>query len=269
MAVVVLQPRWQLEGPAAVGYVLVFVVAFWLLIGPGRAMSKRTVLVVDDEPRLVRVVREYLERDGYRVVTAGDGREALARFRQARPDLVVLDLMLPGVDGFEVCRRIRGESDIPVVMLTARAEEMDELLGLELGADDYIVKPFSPKTLLARIRAVLRRTRANTGEEGTLSVGPLQIDPGRHQAAWEGASLALTPTEFRLLSALARRPGRVFDRLDLLERIQGEAYAGYERTIDAHVKNLRKKLAAAGGEAAASTVVTVPGVGYKLEEGRA
>ena len=232
-------------------------------------MGKRTILVVDDEPKLVKVVREYLEHDGYRVVSAGDGREALARFREARPDLVVLDLMLPELDGLEVCRRLRRDSNVPIIMLTARAEEVDELVGLELGADDYVTKPFSPRALLARIRSVLRRaTPADDGEE-SLSLGPLRVDQSRHEATWEGASLALTPTEFRLLAALARRPGRVFERLALLERIQGEAYAGYERTVDAHVKNLRKKLAAAGGEAAASSIATVPGVGYRMEEPRA
>ncbi len=232
-------------------------------------MGKRTILVVDDEPKLVKVVREYLEHDGYRVVSASDGREALERFHEARPDLVVLDLMLPEVDGLEVCRRLRRDSGVPIIMLTARAEEVDELVGLELGADDYVTKPFSPRALLARIRSVLRRTTlADDGEE-SLSLGPLRVDPSRHEATWEGASLALTPTEFSLLAALARRPGRVFERLTLLERIQGEAYAGYERTVDAHVKNLRKKLAAAGGETAASSIMTVPGIGYRMEESRA
>ncbi len=232
-------------------------------------MGKRTILVVDDEPKLVKVVRDYLEHDGYRVLSAGDGREALARFQEARPDLVVLDLMLPELDGLEVCRRLRQYSGVPIIMLTARAEEVDELVGLELGADDYVTKPFSPRTLLARIRSVLRRANPTDDGEEPLFVGPLRVDPSRHKAAWEGAPLALTPTEFRLLAALAGHPGRVFERLTLLERIQGEAYAGYERTVDAHVKNLRKKLAAAGGEAAASSIATVPGVGYRMEEPRA
>ncbi len=232
-------------------------------------MGRRKILVVDDEPKLVRVVSEYLEHDGYRVVSAGDGREALDRFRQERPDLVVLDLMLPELDGLEVCRRIRQDSGVPIIMLTARAEEVDELIGLELGADDYVTKPFSPRTLLARVRSVLRRAVPAEGSEAPLSLGPLRVDPSRHEATWEGAPLVLTPTEFRLLSALARRPGRVFGRLELLERIQGEAYAGYERTVDAHVKNLRRKLVGAGGDEAAESVATVPGVGYKLEVKRA
>lgn len=233
-------------------------------------MSKRTILVVDDEPKLVQTVREYLEHDGYRVVEAADGRQALASFYQVRPDLVVLDLMLPEIDGLEVCRRIRRDSEAPIIMLTARAEEVDELVGLEVGADDYVTKPFSPRTLLARIRTVLRRTRAEATEDETpLVLGPLRVDASRHEALWGEEPLALTPTEFHLLSAFARRPGRVFARLDLLQYLQDEAYAGYERTVDAHVKNLRRKLSASGGEAAARSVVTVPGVGYKLEVGGA
>jgi DNA-binding response OmpR family regulator len=232
-------------------------------------VSKRTVLIVDDEPKLVQTVREYLEHDGYRVETAADGRQALERFYRLRPDLVVLDLMLPELDGLEVCRRIRRDSEVPVVMLTARAEEVDELVGLEVGADDYVTKPFSPRTLLARVRSVLRRSTAAESSEEALSLGPLWIDPSRHEALWEESPLALTPTEFRLLAALVRRPGRVFGRLDLLEQVQSEAYPGYERTIDAHVKNLRRKLSAGGGEAAAASVITVPGVGYKMEAPRA
>ncbi|CAN5271075.1 response regulator transcription factor [soil metagenome] len=229
-------------------------------------MSRRTILVVDDEPKLVRTVRDYLEHDGYRVETAADGTEALASFYRVRPDLVVLDLMLPEIDGLEVCRRLRRDSEVPIVMLTARAEEVDELVGLEVGADDYVTKPFSPRTLLARIRTVLRRARPEAPDDETpLALGSLRVDPSRHEAFWGGEPLALTPTEFRLLVALARRPGRVFSRLDLLEQLQDEAYAGYERTVDAHVKNLRRKLNAAGGEMAARSVVTVPGVGYKLE----
>ena len=232
-------------------------------------MSKATILVVDDEPKLVDVVRAYLQSDGYSVVTAGDGREALDQFRRARPDLLILDLMLPELDGLEVCRRIRQESNVPIIMLTARVEEVDELLGLRLGADDYVTKPFSPRAILARVQAVLRRADAAALGEAPLVVGALRVDRERHEAAWDEALLGVTPSEFRLLAALAARPGRVFERLELLEHMQGAAYAGYERTIDAHVKNLRKKLAAAGGEVAAASIVTVPGVGYKLEAPRA
>ena len=228
-------------------------------------MSKQTILVVDDEPKLVAVLRAYLESDAYHVVTAGDGREALDQFRRARPDLLILDLMLPELDGLEVCRRIRQESNVPIIMLTARVEEVDELLGLRLGADDYVTKPFSPRAILARVQAVLRRTAAGSPADAPLVVGALRVDRERHEAAWGQVPLEVTPSEFRLLAALAARPGRAFERLELLERVQGDAYAGYERTIDAHVKNLRKKLAAAGGDAAATSIVTVPGVGYKLE----
>ncbi|MBI3979684.1 MAG: response regulator transcription factor [Chloroflexi bacterium] len=233
-------------------------------------MSKHKILVVDDEPKLVEVVQAYLERDGFQVVVAGNGREALDRFHLARPDLVVLDLMLPEIDGLEVCRRLRRESNVPIIMLTARADDADELVGLELGADDYVTKPFSPRALLARVRAVLRRAGPGPEDDETpLVLGPLRVDPARHEATWAEKPLALTPTEFRLLELLARRPGRVFERLEILDRVQGEAYAGYERTIDAHVKNLRKKLAAIGGEPAAAGIATVPGVGYKLEMPRA
>ena len=232
-------------------------------------MSKQTILVVDDEPKLVAVLRAYLEGDGYQVVTAGDGREALDQFRRARPDLLILDIMMPELDGLEVCRRIRQESNVPIIMLTARVEEVDELLGLRLGADDYVTKPFSPRAILARVQAVLRRTGTGGQDDVPLVVGPLRVDPQRHEAAWEQVPLDVTPSEFRLLAALAARPGRAFERLELLERMQGDAYAGYERTIDAHVKNLRKKLAAAGGDAASASIVTVPGVGYKLEAPRA
>ncbi len=229
-------------------------------------MSKRTILLVDDEPKLVDTVRDYLEHDGYRVETAADGRQALASFYQVRPELVVLDLMLPEIDGLEVCRRIRRDSEVPIIMLTARAEEVDELVGLEVGADDYVTKPFSPRSLLARIRTVLRRSRAEaTEDEAPLVLGLLRVDVSRHEALWDEEPLALTPTEFDLILAFARRPGRVFARLDLLRQSQDEAYAGYERTVDAHIKNLRRKLTAAGGESAAATVVTVPGVGYKME----
>ncbi len=233
-------------------------------------ISKQTILVVDDEPKLVDVVRAYLENDGYRVVSAHDGREALVQFHQAQPDLIILDLMLPEIDGLEVCRRIRRESQVPIIMLTARAEEIDELLGLELGADDYITKPFSPRAILARVRAVLRRVTAVDEEmEAPVVVGPLRVDLARHEMTWQGVSLPLTPSEFRLLAALATRPGRVFTRLELLERIQGDTYVGYDRTVDAHVKNLRKKLAAAGGDTAAGMIMAVPSVGYKLEESNA
>jgi len=230
-------------------------------------MIKATILVVDDEPKLVDVVRAYLEREGYAVIVAADGGAALDQFGLTRPDLVILDVMLPGLDGLTVCRRLRQESDVPIIMLTARAEEPDELAGLALGADDYVVKPFSPRSLVARVSAVLRRTARSAEEvEGAnILAGPLRVDPVRHMVTWETVKVPVTLTQFRLLTMLARRPGRVFARHELLDHARDETSDTEERTVDAHVKNLRRKLAEAGGAVAAATIVTVPGVGYKLE----
>jgi DNA-binding response OmpR family regulator len=228
-------------------------------------VAKEKILVVDDEAKIVELVRAYLERDGYQVLTAYDGRQALELARRERPDLMVLDLMLPEVDGLEVCRILRRESSLPIIMLTARDEEPDKLVGLELGADDYITKPFSPREVVARVRAVLRRAASPPAEERTV-VGDLVIDPARHEVFCHGQPLSLTPTEFKLLEVLARSPGRVYTRLQLLDLVQGEAYEGYERTIDAHIKNLRDKMGAfAGG--GGCRIVTVYGVGYKFEVG--
>jgi DNA-binding response OmpR family regulator len=224
------------------------------------------VLVVDDEPKIVEMVRLYLERDGHKVLVAGDGVSALETFRRERPDLVVLDLMLPGIDGLDVCRAIRRESQVPIVMLTAKAAEVDKLIGLELGADDYLTKPFSPRELAARVRAVLRRSAPRPAEEPErLEAGGLVIDARRHEVSCDGEVLALTPTEFRLLWALAREPGRVFTRDQLLDLALQETYEAYQRTVDAHVKNLRQKLRRASGSRRCA-VVTVHGVGYKLIE---
>ncbi|MDR7468020.1 MAG: response regulator transcription factor [Armatimonadota bacterium] len=206
-------------------------------------MQGKTILLVEDEAAIVDVVRRYLERGGYRVVVASDGHRAVDEFRRLRPDLVLLDLMLPGLDGWEVCRRIRQEGSTPVIMLTARDDEADKLVGLELGADDYITKPFSPREVVARVRAVLRRVRGTEAVPGeVVRVEDLEIDPSRMEVSRGGTPLHLTPTEFRLLLTLARHPGRVFTRLQLLDQVQGYAYEGYERTIDAHIKNLRQKL---------------------------
>lgn len=225
------------------------------------------VLVVDDEPKIVQTVRLYLERDGHTVLIARDGLSALEVFRRDRPDLVVLDLMLPGIDGLEVCRTIRRESEIPIIMLTARAEEVDKLIGLELGADDYLTKPFSPRELAARVRAVLRRSAPRSrAEPDHLEVGNLVIDSRRHEVSCDGERLALTPTEFRLLWTLAREAGRVFTRPQLLDLALGDSYEGYERTVDAHIKNLRHKLRRAPGSRRCG-IVTVQGVGYKFLEG--
>ncbi|MBI2305628.1 MAG: response regulator transcription factor [Chloroflexi bacterium] len=227
-------------------------------------MSGKKILVVDDEPKIRELVRVYLEKDGYQVVGVGDGREALAAFKREKPQLVVLDLMLPEIDGLEVCRTLRRESQVPIVMLTARDEETDKLIGLELGADDYVTKPFSPRELVARVRAVLRRASLPVQEGQQIVVGDLMIDSARHLVSCHGQTLNLTPTEFRLLEAMARHPGRVYTRLQLLELAQGDAYQGYERTVDAHVKNLRQKIEAVAPEGQCR-IATVYGLGYKLE----
>ena len=227
-------------------------------------MGKR-ILVVDDEPQIVRVLRGYLQKAGYVVLTANDGREALRVARQERPDLLILDLMLPGVDGLDVARALRREEDIPIIMLTARVEETDRIVGLELGADDYVTKPFSPREVVARVGAVLRRSQreATTGEE-VLVVGNLRLDAERHTAFVGDTPVALTPSEFEILRALMRSPGRVFSRGQLLEAAQGIAYEGYERTVDTHIKNLRRKIEP--DPRRPEYLLTVHGVGYKMRE---
>jgi DNA-binding response OmpR family regulator len=230
-------------------------------------VSGRTILVVDDEPEITDVVRRYLEQDGHRVVSAADGKAALAAFQREKPHLVVLDLMLPEVDGWEVARQIRAAATTPVIMLTARGDEVDRLLGLGLGADDYITKPFSPREVAARVRAVLRRTSGETASD-VLTAGDLTIDLARMEVRRQDAVISLTPTEFRLLAAMARSPGRVFTRLQLIDLVHGHAFEGYERTIDAHIKNLRQKLEPEPQRP--RYVLTVHGAGYRLVElGRA
>jgi len=226
-------------------------------------MSKK-ILVVDDELKIVKLVRAYLETAGFTVVTARDGQEALAVFRYERPNLVVLDLMLPGMDGLDVCRAIRRSSDVPIIMLTARDEEVDRLIGLELGADDYIVKPFSPREVVARVRAVLRRTEGHPPEPEVVMAGDVTLDLPHRTAQVRGQPIELTTTEFDLLAVLARHPGQVFTRMQLLDLVQGEAYEGYERTIDVHVKNLRRKLG--DDRRNPRYIVTVRGVGYKFSD---
>nr|HID14126.1 response regulator transcription factor [Anaerolineae bacterium] len=225
----------------------------------------RKILVVDDELKIVRLVRAYLEGAGFRVVVAYDGQEALAVFRHERPDLVILDLNLPGLDGLDVCRAIRRHSDVPIIMLTARIEETDRLIGLELGADDYVVKPFSPREVVARVRAVLRRTEGLPRQPEVITAGDVTLDLPRRQARVGGRLLDLTAMEFDLLAVLARRPGQVFSRMQLLDLVQGGAFEGYERTIDAHIKNLRKKL---GDDPRRPRYIeTVRGLGYRFLEG--
>jgi DNA-binding response OmpR family regulator len=224
----------------------------------------RPILVVDDEAKIARLVRDYLEQAGYPVTLAFDGREALAAFRHEKPRLVILDLMLPEVDGLDVARIIRKESDTPIIMLTARVEEADKLIGLELGADDYVTKPFSPRELVARVRAVLRRTEGHERAAPLLSVDDLAIDPERRTVTVAGRAVELTPTEFDLLTVLARHPGRVFSRMELLERVQGYAYEGYERTVDAHIKNIRQKIEEHPRKP--RYILTIYGLGYKFSE---
>ena len=222
-----------------------------------------TILVVDDEPKITRLVRDYLEGAGFTVVTAADGQEALMRVRTEHPDLVVLDLGLPGLDGLDVTRRLRRESDLPIIMLTARDDETDKVIGLELGADDYVTKPFSPRELVARVRAVLRR-RDRGGSDDQLRAGGLTLDVPRMRLDVDGRLVELTATEFSLLAAMARQPGRVFTRSQLLDAIHGVAFESYERAIDAHVKNIRRKVEPDPHDP--RYLLTVYGVGYRLAD---
>jgi two-component system alkaline phosphatase synthesis response regulator PhoP len=228
-------------------------------------MSGETILVVDDEAKIVKTVKAYLESAGFRVATAQDGQMALTVFRHERPALVVLDLGLPGIDGLDVARTLRRESDVPLIMLTARVDEADKLIGLELGADDYVTKPFSPRELVARVRAVLRRVGGEREQAvPPIVAGEVKIDLERRQVTVAGRTVELTATEFDLLVVLARNPGRVFTRLELLDRVQGYAFEGYERTVDAHVKNLRQKLEQDPKQP--RYLLTVYGVGYRFAE---
>ncbi len=223
----------------------------------------KTILVVDDEERITDLLRAYLEQASYRVLTAENGRSGLELARADKPDLIVLDLMMPEMDGVECLRLLRAEQATPVILLTARVEDQDKVLGLELGADDYVTKPFSPRVLLARIRAVMRRDGQAAPTPTVLRVGRLVLDRGSHMVMADRDVIDVTPSEFELLAALLGAPGRVFTRLELLDRIQGAAFEGYERTVDAHVKNLRSKLQACGMDAQ-KVVETVYGVGYRL-----
>ena len=231
------------------------------------------ILVIEDEPQIARLARDYLERNGYRVLLAGDGPGGLATARRESPDLVLLDLLLPGMDGREVCRRLRAESAVPILMLTALAEDSDQIVGLELGADDYLTKPFSPAVLVARVRAALRRvgTPVERGVDGgnrRWRRGPLTLDEGAHTAVLDGRPLRLTPNEFRLLVALARHAGQTLSREQLLDELHGPEAAdlpGFDRSVDSHVKNLRRKLEAAGGDP--GLIETVYAVGYRLTVG--
>lgn len=220
------------------------------------------ILVVDDEPKVARLARDYLEKNGFRVITAADGQSALTITRHERPDLVILDLMLPEIDGREVCRILRRESDVPIIMLTALSEEIDQVTGLEIGADDYITKPFSVRALVARVRALLRRTHGEIKAAGIVRAGGLEIDPEKYLVTFDGAPIKFTPNEFKLLLLLAASPGRTLTREQLLDDLHGSA-SSLDRSVDSHIKNLRKKLEAASGEA---MIETVYGVGYRFLE---
>lgn len=228
------------------------------------AMSRK-ILVVDDEPQIVRVLKAYLEKAGYQVVTALDGPGTLAAFQREKPDFMILDLNLPGMDGLDICRAVRRESNIPILMLTARVEEADRLIGLELGADDYVVKPFSPREVVARVRTIFRRATAGPDKADIIQVGDLHIDLEKHTVNLGDKPVDLTPTEFEILVTLARQPKRVFSRLQIMEQAQGDSFEGYERTIDAHIKNIRLKLEP--NPRKPIYILTVFGLGYKLEAG--
>ena len=227
-------------------------------------MTPAGILVVDDEPKVCDLLRVYLERSGYIVACAGDGRAALFEVEQHHPDLVLLDLNLPGMDGIEVCKILRKTSDVPIIMLTARDEEADRIVGLELGADDYVTKPFSPREVVARVKAVLRRRDTSSTDRRPISLGELTVDPSRFEVMYRGRLLRLTAREFAIVEHLARNPGRVYSRTQLLDQVFGIDFDGYERTIDAHVKNIRQKMAESVPEAP-TPLTTVRGVGYKLE----
>ncbi len=223
----------------------------------------RTILLVDDDRKTVDLIRLYLGRDGYHVLAAYDGQQALQLARQGRPDLIVLDLMLPGVDGLDVCRILRSESRVPIIMLTAKTTEDDKLLGLDLGADDYITKPFSPRELLARVRAVLRRRGEEEAREApVIRIGDLEIDTVRHEVRLQDNLVYLTPKEFRVLEIMAREPGRAFSRQELLKQAFGTGYEGLERTVDVHVMNLRRKIEPDVDHPI--YVQTVYGIGYRI-----
>lgn len=220
------------------------------------------ILVVDDEPKIVRLARDYLEKNGFRVTTAADGQSALTVARREKPDLIILDLMLPILDGREVCKVLRRESDVPIIMLTALAEEVDQVTGLEIGADDYITKPFSPRAMIARVRALLRRTRGGVKSPSIIRAGSLEIDAERYSVTFKDAPIKLTPNEFKLLQLLASRPGQTLTREQLLDDLHGAA-SSFDRSVDSHIKNLRKKLEAASGQA---MIETVYGIGYRFIE---
>ena len=223
-----------------------------------------TILIIEDEPKISKLARDYLEQNNYRTLIAAEGNTGLVMARREHPDLIVLDLMLPGMNGLDVCRTLRRESDVPIIMLTARSEEADRLIGLELGADDYITKPFSPRELVARVRALLRRAKGTVYQPGVIRVGELVIDIDAHRLTRGDQVIHLTRFEFNLLQVLARSPGQMYSRAQLLEKLHGVAYEGYDRSIDAHIKNLRRKIE--DDPTDPKYILTVYGIGYKFND---
>ncbi len=224
-------------------------------------MAKK-ILVIDDEPKILEICQDYLRASSFEVITARDGIQGLHLSRIEKPDLIVLDLMMPGMDGLDVCRSLRREGNIPIIMLTARVEESDKLVGLELGADDYLTKPFSPRELVARVRVVLRRSSGDNTSD-IIRVGEINLDRTRYEVVLPEKTILLTPTEFEILATLMKQPGRIFSRAQLLTSVHGIAFESYERAIDSHIRNLRKKLENENGES--RYIITVHGVGYKFE----
>ena len=225
-------------------------------------MTKK-ILIIDDEAKIVEICQDYLKAAGFSVVTSLDGEGGLEKARKEKPDLILLDLMLPGIDGLDICRELRKESNTPIIMLTARVEETDKLVGLELGADDYITKPFSPREMVARVRTVLRRAQGDSSAE-VIRAGNLTLDRNRFIVLINEQEISLTPTEFEILATLASQPGRIFSRSQLLMAVRGVAFESYERAIDSHIRNLRKKLDADMSNF--EWIVTIHGVGYKFNE---
>jgi DNA-binding response OmpR family regulator len=226
----------------------------------------KTILIVDDEPKIIQLTRDYLEAAGFKVFAAVNGEQALNLHRSEKPDLIVLDLGLPDQDGLDVCREIRKESDVPIIMLTARGEESDKLVGLEIGADDYLTKPFSPKELVARTRAVLRRMEKSTSDTEVIQLNDFRLDMVKMRLTIHEQVIDLTPTEFQILATLASQPGRIYTRAQLLDAVHGVAIESYERAIDAHIKNIRRKIEPKASEP--QYILTAYGVGYKFNDER-
>jgi len=222
------------------------------------------ILIVDDEPKIVKLAQDYLEQGGFKVLKAADGKTALHIARREHPDLIVLDLMLPEMNGLDVCRTLRRESAVPIIMLTARSDETDRLIGLELGADDYITKPFSPRELVARVRATLRRVQGTVYTPGIIRTGGLEIDINGHRVILNGKTIHLTRFEFTLLVTLAQHPGQVYSRAQLLDKLHGVASLGYDRSVDAHIKNIRRKIETDPSKP--GYILTVYGIGYRFND---